>query len=392
MHNLRVHRALGHVNSKRIKLLEKLGLCPKRFILRGNGKIPFCETCVSCKGKRPSVKKKTCTRASQRGGRVFTDLKSIETISYGGHKYAIHFIDDATRYAKTYFLKMKCDAHLALRKYIKEELEPNNIILQALRYDGGTEYSHRGDVYSESSDWRDFIASKPQGVIISVERTPTFTPEMNGVVERYSQTIMNETRTIIHDQNRSEKLWPLAMRFSQRIHNMMPTAALEGSTPWKEWHAGNAKDQVMPDTNLWKIPLCTAYAFDERKRYKTKALHDRREKLIYAGESKHSPCYLLLRESTGQLIERRYKTVIFDTNTDASRAVSPADGYREVSNLNEIEWSEETSAALGGIPSSCDPASVKQKWNFFAITITAKVFSTWGRPVCERLRRRRQKS
>ena len=351
LHNLKIHRLLGHANPKRIKHLMKLGLCPKRFKLKGDGKIPFCQTCAACKGKRPSVKKKTDTRASEKGGRVFTDIKKLDHVSYGGHKYAIHFIDDATRFAKTYYLQKKNEAHLALKKYITEELNPQEITLHTLRYDGGTEYGFRGEVWYETSECKKYLKSKPQGLVITTERSPPYTPEMNGVAERYIQKIMNETRTILRDLNRDKRFWPLAMKFAERIINIMPTTALEGSTPSKEWYGENE-----PSTDLWQLPLCTAYAFDERTKDKRKALRDRREKLIYAGEAKHTPCYLLLREATGQIIQRRYKTVIFDTDADADKEATLAtdptvsDSTRDSGKpATWHEWTDRTSASLDGV-------------------------------------------
>ena len=164
----------------------------------------------------------TCDRDAH----IFTDLKECKHRSYNNHKWACHFIDDTTRYRKTYYLKSKADAWLALRRFIEEECEPLGIVVQTLRHDGGTEYGKRGEVYIETSRFKEYLRCKPQGAVITVERSPAFCPEMNGVVERYNQTLWNVVRSILHDQDRDELMWSWACRFANKIFNTQKTVAV----------------------------------------------------------------------------------------------------------------------------------------------------------------------
>lgn len=315
MHNMKLHRLFGHEKMKNIIMLQQMGLCDGVKVLE-DGEIPFCGTCMHTRGRRPKTKKKTLNRASMRGQRVFTDLKEVEVRSTGGHKWAIHFVDDATRYRKSYYLKSKADAWLALRKYVQDECDPLGIKLQCIRHDGGTEFGRRGVVYHETSKWRTYVKSQPQGQVISIERAPAYTPEMVGVVERYNQTMWNLVRSILHDQQRPKSLWPWAARFAEKIINTMPTRALGNDTsPYIEWK------EMIPDTVRWQVPLSDAYAYNEKE--KKQSLEDRRHRYIYVGESSESPSYLLLSLATGSIIERRYEAVIFQDDTDARDMETP---------------------------------------------------------------------
>ena len=314
-HNMEVHRVCGHERMANLKQLSDRGYL-HGLTLKGNGDIGWCETCAHTRGRRAKFKKKSATRSRVRGERVHSDLKQMDAASFEGFRWIITFVCDCSRYARTYYLKSKSDAHLAFAKYISEELDPLDLTLRELRIDGGTEYGRRGESYAETSAFKQLLRSKPQGATITVERAPPFCQQMNGVAERYNQTLLNTIRSILRDQARDRRMWPHAARLATRIRNCMPTVALEGSTPHQRWFG------AMPDKSRWRHPLCDVFTIHYADQAKTgggkrTTTDDRRDKMIYVGESRDSPCYLCFNPNTNTTVERRYEDCLFQSDVAA---------------------------------------------------------------------------
>jgi hypothetical protein len=305
---MQLHRLYGHERMVNLLWLHKQGLV-SGLDIRGDGSIPFCDTCARMRGRKTSVKKKTESHATTRGERIVTDLKEAPVRSHGNHKWAVHFIDEATRYRKTYYLKSKADTWMAFRRFIEEECDPLGIKVQTLRCDGGTEYGRRGEAYIEDSKFKAYLRTKPQGHVVTVEKSPPYTAQMNGIVERYNQTLWNTLRCILYDQQRSNAMWPWGARCANTILNTQPTKATPDSTPYKEWHG------VLPDQSRWRRPLCDAFAYVDKDLRKN--LDERRHQYIYVGQSRDSPCYLLFNPRTKQTVERWYEDVLFQPEPQA---------------------------------------------------------------------------
>ena len=318
MHNLAMHEMYGHKPMPRLRKLSEQKLVDG-LELKGDGKIGFCETCAQMKAKKPKYKKSTRTRSTKPGERIHSDLKEAEVRSHSGHKWMISFVCDATRRGKHYYLKKKSDAWIAFKKYVEEELDPLGRVVRYLRIDGGSEYGKRGECYTSNSKFKSYLKSKPQNICIKldragncvrrrdshiqVERAPPYSAPMNGVAERYNQTIWDLVRCILRDQKRGKKHWPHAARFAELIRNVDLTTALEGETPYRKWHGKN------PDQSLWQKPLCDVYAYVEGKN--RKSLDERRKKYVYVGIATDSPCYLCYDPATKQTVERRYAECVF---------------------------------------------------------------------------------
>ena len=61
-------------------------------------------------------------RSTIPGERIHSDLKEVRTRSKNGCKYAICFVDDATRRGMVYGLKHKSDAKDAWERFLDEEV------------------------------------------------------------------------------------------------------------------------------------------------------------------------------------------------------------------------------------------------------------------------------
>ena len=304
-HNTTMHELFGHERPQRLKELSDKGYV-HGLTMYGNGQTHFCEVCAETRAKKARFKKSTDNRCTTAGGRIHSDLKEVEQRSHGGMKWAICFVDDSTRYAKTYYLKRKSDAWLAFRRFIEEECEPRDITVCRLRIDGGTEYGKSGVCYTTFSEFKDYLRTKPQGVKIKVERSPAHCQSMNGVSERYWQTLFNLVRSILRDQSRSKKMWTYAAELAQLIHNVEITNAVTGTTPYIAWH-GKTPSIKSPN---WIRPLSDAWAF-VYKDMGRKTLDKVRKKYVFVGYSTESPCYRLYNPVTKKVVERRYEDCHF---------------------------------------------------------------------------------
>ena len=100
--------------------------------------------------------------------------------SIGGVRYCILFIDVHTRYASVYFMKSKSESLDCMKQFVADEGCPEKIAIESevevIRSDNGGEYSSRA--------FTDYCKHKG----IKHEFTVPYTPEWNGIAERYWQT------------------------------------------------------------------------------------------------------------------------------------------------------------------------------------------------------------
>ena len=79
-----------------------------------------CEDCSLSKARQKNLEKETKERSSIPGERLFVDISSVKTESFGGSKFWLLVLDDASDYCWSYFLKKKSDLSLTVRGLIKD--------------------------------------------------------------------------------------------------------------------------------------------------------------------------------------------------------------------------------------------------------------------------------
>lgn len=129
------------------------------------------------------------------------------------------FIDDFSKKVFCYFLSGKhevYDRFVELKNLIENQTERK---IKIFRTDNGTEYIPiRIDKLFKNAG-------------IEHQLTAPYTPEQNGVAERYNRTIVEKARCLLHDAGLSKTFWAEAVNMAVYIINRSVNANSGKSTP-----------------------------------------------------------------------------------------------------------------------------------------------------------------
>ena len=117
-------------------------------------------------------------------------------------------IDDATRYTHIYFLKKESEAVKYLKEFCELAFNPTGKYPRVIRSDRGGEYVNK--------EWTDYCSSEG----IEHQLTPAYSPQSNGVTERFNLTIANMSRTAL--LLAPQFLWSEAFNWSTYLRNRLP--------------------------------------------------------------------------------------------------------------------------------------------------------------------------
>ncbi|GFX45238.1 retrovirus-related Pol polyprotein from transposon TNT 1-94 [Trichonephila clavipes] len=153
--------------------------------LTDNGKTR-CIPCKLAKFKRVSFKKTGAVRSKRALELLHMDICGpMPTESQGGNKYFLSIIDDYSRKVTVFPIRNKSDVFHTLIRFQKraERFLSKKVI--AVRTDGGLEFCNK--------DMDNFLTE----LGIKHEVTNSYTPEMNGVSERFNLTALDGIKTLL---------------------------------------------------------------------------------------------------------------------------------------------------------------------------------------------------
>ncbi|BBG99302.1 zinc ion-binding protein, partial [Prunus dulcis] len=128
-------------------------------------------------------------RASQPLELIHLDICGpMQTITLGGNRYFLTFIDDHTRMCWVFFLQHKSQAFNIFKRFKNMVELQRGYQLKKLRSDRGGEYT--------SLEFSKFCEE------MGLERqlTIAYSPQQNGVAERKNRTVMEMARTMMHEK------------------------------------------------------------------------------------------------------------------------------------------------------------------------------------------------
>jgi len=287
------HKRCGHVNIKRLRQHHNnhraLGLhFPET---KPHNSACICETCLLANNVTRSVKPQRTHHSdiSRKGQLLTADIVGPFPITPEGHRYAISFTDEYTRFSTVYFLSKKSDAPDALSSLIKY-YKFMNITITEIRTDQGGEFGghHERTSLSRDPQPHSFSENIPQVfgqkfkdvcAAHDIKHTlmPAHTPQLHGIAERWNRTVITMANAMLLEAAISPVLWSSAVAHANLIRNMLPTKVLGDYSPY-ELFTGR-----LPRFDNLRVWGSYCYRNIPNKR-KIPGL-PMRERLIYVGET-----------------------------------------------------------------------------------------------------------
>ncbi|GFT30649.1 retrovirus-related Pol polyprotein from transposon TNT 1-94 [Trichonephila clavipes] len=151
----------------------------------------------------------------------------MPTESQGGNKYFLSIIDDYSRKVTVFPIRNKSDVfHTFIRFQKRAERFLSKKVI-AVRTDGGLEFCNK--------DMDNFLTE----LGIKHEVTNSYTPEMNGVAERFNLTALDGIKTLFKSSEVPHKFWGEALlcftyawnRICHKDSNKTPFEKYSGRKP-----------------------------------------------------------------------------------------------------------------------------------------------------------------
>jgi transposase InsO family protein len=184
-----------------------------------------CDGCTLGKPHRKPFPQSSSFRVSQGLEPVHADLcGKINPPTPGGKLYFLLVVDDHSRYMSVELLRTKDEA-LSYFKKIKQQAElEHEKKLKALRTDRGGEFnSNLFTVFCNETGIKHYT-------------TTPYSPQQNGVVERYNQMVVEMARCMLKTKKMPPKFWGEAIVTAVFILNRAPTKSLQNKTQYEAWH------------------------------------------------------------------------------------------------------------------------------------------------------------
>lgn len=210
------HRKLGHPGFGSMLFL--------RAIL-GPFRIPKtkCIVCIKAKqARKPFL-------PSERESKKILELVHMDVCgplpikSLGGHTNFLTIIDDFSRKLFLFVMKSKTEVFDIFSDFVNMAEKQTGQTLKAIRTDNGTEFVNQ--------KFGNFCNEK--GVIH--QRTIPYSPQQNGVAERYNRTIMERVRGMLLDSELGQHFWAEAAKTAADLINLIPKGN-QGLSADEKWN------------------------------------------------------------------------------------------------------------------------------------------------------------
>lgn len=209
--------------------MQDISCIEKKGIVRGIEKINSnkgisCDICQVSKATRLSFKEKSYVMSRNILERIYMDVWGPSPVpSVGGDNYFLSIIDHYSRKAFIYVIKKKSEVFDYFKIFMNEVERQRDSKIKIIRTDNGMEFCHK--------EFEKFLQDKG----IKVERTSTYTPEQNGVAERFNRTAVEGVRSILQDSGLEARFWAEALYNFVHVKNRSMHKQLSDLTPEEKW-------------------------------------------------------------------------------------------------------------------------------------------------------------
>jgi hypothetical protein len=196
-----IHKSLGHVSYRRIR--QKLGIPIKAP--------EVCKSCTLVKVTKASFKHRSSSVSKPLEELHLNLIGPISLMSHKKHKYILTIVDANTRFVAAIPLVTKSDTFKTLTHVINLEAKRLGYYPSILHSDRGTEFKNAElDRYCQEH-------------VIRQSFSDAYTPQQNGLAERFNQTILESLRTVLLDSGLKATLWNEILSACTLTLNQIPT-------------------------------------------------------------------------------------------------------------------------------------------------------------------------
>jgi len=237
-------------------------------------KLNTCDDCNIAKMKRLPHNKQP-PRVKRILEAIHSDIIDPINDSITNKRFIITFIDEFSRKSWLFLIRSKSEAPDIIINFLKQL---NNIIgnykIRYFKSDTGREYDNK--------KVKNFCKDNGIEKIYS----PPYNPENNGLAERYNQTIISSTKTILFWTKLSDNFWDFAIQYSNYIYNKIPHSGIGNKIPDEVFY--NKKANI----NHIKVFGCVTYYknFEQNKQ----KFQPNSNKGIFLGFSEKRNSYIIM--------------------------------------------------------------------------------------------------
>lgn len=186
-----------------------------------------CDDCLTGKATRQPFPVHPSTGEKKKGAildLVHSDLMGpIDFESFGGNRYVLTIIDDASRYVFIRLLKTKGEVLTVFKAWKSQVEKQTGKLLKRFRTDNGLEFC--------SKNWDTFC--EKNGIVH--EKTMTYSPQQNGIAERFNRTLMYLVRAEINESELPKSAWGELINTTAYIRNRVTNSHDNNKTPYELW-------------------------------------------------------------------------------------------------------------------------------------------------------------
>ena len=148
----------------------------------------------------------------------------MPTVSIGGRRYFVAFIDDYIRCCRVYFMKSKSEVFDKFKEFEHCTTNERGNLIGTLRSDNDGEYLLK--------EFEEYL----RAIRIHHKLSAPYLPVQNGVAERLNRTLMESAHTMLAQARLSEKYWAEAVATAAYLRNRTATRSLKKVTPYEKWY------------------------------------------------------------------------------------------------------------------------------------------------------------
>ncbi|TYJ52530.1 hypothetical protein B9479_006854 [Cryptococcus floricola] len=200
------HVRLGHINGRKLLLLSQLGYTQVPLDAKQvkDFRMTDCPACSEHKAAR-RPKNRQSSRARAPGEMIHMDIVGPFTKSKSGNTYALVLIEDFSKISQVLPLPGKTNILQHIQAFVARIERQCGTRVRFLRSDNGSEF-----LSNEAQAWY-------QRVGLIHQRSTRYTPELNGVCERYIRTLKETTSAMLSSAKLGNQYWDYAIRYASCV-------------------------------------------------------------------------------------------------------------------------------------------------------------------------------